>query len=162
RCLSEGSIPRPGRQSSDAFPRRARVSGAPRPLRRVSGGRRWEFAVERPTWVASAPAASRARPDTTLAHSPAAAFSGESRDFLGNRREARATVTAVHSNEPVTPASEAKSLPQPAEAMASVLEDLLRSIGRTETSGALASEVCEVLVRGLGLDGALLRLRDAD
>ncbi|HET6984524.1 MAG TPA: ATP-binding protein [Myxococcaceae bacterium] len=45
--------------------------------------------------------------------------------------------------------------------MASVLRDLLRCIGRTETSAALASEVCEVLVRGLGLDGALLRLREA-
>ena len=96
-----------------------------------------------------------------MAHFPAPAFSGESPHFLGNRREARATVTAVHSNEPVTTAPEAKSLPQHAEAMASVLEDLLRTIGRTETSGALASEVCEVLVRGLGLEGALLRLREA-
>ena len=77
-------------------------------------------------------------------------------------REARATVTAVQRNEPVTPAPEAKPLPQPAEAMASVLRDLLRSIGRTETSGALASEVCDVLVRGLGLDGAVLRMREAD
>jgi signal transduction histidine kinase/CheY-like chemotaxis protein len=46
--------------------------------------------------------------------------------------------------------------------MASILRDLLRTIGRTETSGALASEVCEVLVRGLGLEGALLRVRGGE
>ncbi|HEY1908584.1 MAG TPA: hypothetical protein VGG91_21250, partial [Myxococcaceae bacterium] len=62
----------------------------------------------------------------------------------------------------MTTAPAATPLPPPGGAVASVLADLLRSIGRTETSGALASEVCEVLVRGLALDGALLRMRDGD
>ena len=71
-------------------------------------------------------------------------------------------MTAVHTNESVTPAPEATPRAPHAGALASVLADLLRSLGRTESGSALASAVCEVVVRGLGLEGALLRVRNGE
>jgi signal transduction histidine kinase len=43
--------------------------------------------------------------------------------------------------------------------MAAILAELLRSFGRADSAADLMSGVCEVLVRGLGLEGALLRVR---
>jgi signal transduction histidine kinase/CheY-like chemotaxis protein len=46
--------------------------------------------------------------------------------------------------------------------MAPILAELLRSFGRAVSAAELMSGVCEVLVRGLGLEGALLRVRNGE
>ena len=46
--------------------------------------------------------------------------------------------------------------------MTLILAELLRSFGRSESAVELTTAVCEVLVRGLGLEGALLQLKEAD
>jgi signal transduction histidine kinase/CheY-like chemotaxis protein len=71
-------------------------------------------------------------------------------------------VTAVHRNEIVPPATEATCAAPREASVSAVLGELLRSFGRAETAVDLGTGVCEVLARGLALDGALLRLRDGE
>jgi len=85
-------------------------------------------------------------------------------------------VTAVHRNETAPPSSEVTGVPPgetsvraneavvslPEAGMAPILAELLRTFGQTESTGALLTGVCEVLVRRLSLEGALLRLRDRE
>lgn len=73
-------------------------------------------------------------------------------------------MTVVHRNEIVSPAptpqasgTTPRDLP-----VAQVLAELLRCFGRAESAAALMTGVCEILVRGLGLAGAVLRVREAE
>jgi signal transduction histidine kinase/ActR/RegA family two-component response regulator len=83
-------------------------------------------------------------------------------------------VTVVQRNETAPPTSEVTGVPPveksvrtneavvlaPEASMAPVLTELLRTFGQAETTVALVTGVCEVLVRRLSLEGALIRLRD--
>jgi len=85
-------------------------------------------------------------------------------------------VTVVQRNENAPPTSEVTGVP-PGETsmraneavgtvteagMAAVLAELLRTFGQAQTTDALLKGICEVLVRRLSLEGALLRLRDRE
>ncbi|HEY3588013.1 MAG TPA: hypothetical protein VGK85_12710, partial [Myxococcaceae bacterium] len=68
----------------------------------------------------------------------------------------------MHRNEIVPPATEATGAAPRQVSVSAILGELLRSFGRAETAIDLGTGVCEALVRGLALDGALLRLRDGE
>jgi signal transduction histidine kinase/CheY-like chemotaxis protein len=85
-------------------------------------------------------------------------------------------VNVVQRNETAPPTSEVTGVPPgetsvrsnemavsvPEAGMAPALAELLRTFGQAETTDALVTGVCDVLVRRLSLEGALLRLRDGD
>ena len=79
-------------------------------------------------------------------------------------------MTAVHRNETATPAPEETGVaaveetgvPAGEGTVAVILAELLRSFGRADTAAELTAAVCDVLVRWLRLEGALLRVRDGE
>jgi signal transduction histidine kinase/CheY-like chemotaxis protein len=71
-------------------------------------------------------------------------------------------VTAVHRNEIVPPATEATGAGPREVSVSTILGELLRTFGRAESAVDLGTGVCEVLARGLALEGALLRVRDGE
>ncbi len=68
-------------------------------------------------------------------------------------------MTAVQRPDSTTPAEAAPPV-DAAAAPASMLGELLRAFGREDGIERFQSVVCEVLVRGLRLEGALLRTRE--
>jgi len=71
-------------------------------------------------------------------------------------------VTVVHRNEIVPSATEATGAAAREAPVSAILGELLRIFGRAETAVDVGTGVCEVLARGLALDGALLRMRDGE
>ncbi len=71
-------------------------------------------------------------------------------------------MTAVHRNEIVPPGGEASGAAPREFPAAAILGELVRTFGRAESAADLVTGVCEVLVRGLGCEGALLRVREGD
>jgi signal transduction histidine kinase/CheY-like chemotaxis protein len=78
------------------------------------------------------------------------------------RRKVAPDVTVVHRNEIASPTPEASGIAAREVPVAHLLAELLRSFGRADSAAALMSSVCEVLVRGLGLAGALVRVREGE
>ena len=72
-------------------------------------------------------------------------------------------MTAVLRNETVPSPPEATPPVDPGpDAVAAILTELLRTFGQQDTTEGFLGAVPEVLVRGLGLEGALLRVREGD
>jgi len=71
-------------------------------------------------------------------------------------------VTAVHRNEIASPPLEASGAAAREVPLAHLLVELLRAFGRAESASALMTGVCDVLVHGLGLAGALVRVREGE
>jgi signal transduction histidine kinase/ActR/RegA family two-component response regulator len=82
--------------------------------------------------------------------------------FRGEPERLNRVVTVAHRNEIVPPASDAPGADPRKVPVAAILGELLRSFGRAETAVDLATGVCEVLCRGLGRVGALIRVREGD
>ncbi|HET9158687.1 MAG TPA: hybrid sensor histidine kinase/response regulator [Myxococcaceae bacterium] len=60
------------------------------------------------------------------------------------------------------PATEAPGAAPRQLSVAAILAELLRTFGRTDSAADLAAGVCEVLGRGFGLEGALLRVCEGE
>jgi signal transduction histidine kinase/ActR/RegA family two-component response regulator len=71
-------------------------------------------------------------------------------------------VTAVHRNEIVPPGTETPSAAPRAVPVAAILGELLRTFGHAESAADLVSGVGEVLCRGIGCEGALVRVREGE
>jgi len=71
-------------------------------------------------------------------------------------------VTAVQRNEIVPSGSEAPGAAPREFPVAAILGDLLRTFARAESAADLVTEASEVLRRGLGCEGALLRVREGE
>lgn len=71
-------------------------------------------------------------------------------------------MTVAQRNEIVPPATEEPGVDPREVPVATILGELLRTFGCAETAVDLATGVCEVLCRGLGREGALIRVREGD
>lgn len=74
-------------------------------------------------------------------------------------------MTAVQRTENTPPAAEVTTpvdLSAEVVSPASILGELLRTFGHQDSLDGFAARVCEVLVRGLRLEGVLLRVREGD
>ena len=71
-------------------------------------------------------------------------------------------MTALHRNEILPTGGEAPGAAPREFPVAAILGELLRAWGRAESAADLVTGVCEVLCRGLGCDGALLRVREGE
>lgn len=71
-------------------------------------------------------------------------------------------MTVVHRNEIASPAPDAPGIAAREMPVAQVLAELLRSFGGADSAAALMTGVCDVLVRGLGIAGALVSVREGE
>src|SRR5262249_8063940 len=78
------------------------------------------------------------------------------------RRRLILTVTAVQRNEIVPSGTEAPGAAPREFPVAAILGELLRTFARAESAADLVTEASDVLRRGLGCEGALLRVREGE